>query len=111
MDVAELIYTSTRGFPAEETYGLKSQMRRAAVSIASNIAEGHARNTTGEYLQFIGHAMGSLAELETQVVLSKRLHFMDASTEQSLIRRSQKLVACSADFVSPSELAPSPEWH
>lgn len=83
--LAELVYTSTRRLPTEETYGLKGQMRRAVVSVASNIAEGHARNTTGEYLQFVGHAMGSLAELETQVVLSKRLRFMDESTEQALI--------------------------
>ena len=65
LDLAEEIYRATRQFPKDELYGLTSQMRRAAVSIASNIAEGHERNSRGEFLQFIGHARGSLAELET----------------------------------------------
>ena len=60
-------------------------MRRAAVSIASNIAEGQSRNTRGEFVQFIGHARGSLAELETQVLLSTRLGFLSTSDESALM--------------------------
>jgi four helix bundle protein len=67
------IYILTRGFPDEERYGLISQMRRAAVSVPSNIAEGQARHTTGEFVQFLSHAEGSLAELDTQIRVSKEL--------------------------------------
>ena len=68
--LAKMIYKLTAEFPSEEKYGLISQMRRAAVSIPSNIAEGQARNTTGEFILFISHAEGSLAELNTQLILS-----------------------------------------
>src|SRR5256886_17530204 len=75
IELAKLIYTLTTRFPAEEKFGLVSQMRRAAVSVPSNIAEGHARRTTGEFIQFISHAEGSLAELDTQTRLSVELCF------------------------------------
>lgn len=73
--LAKVVYGITRSFPAEEKFGLVSQMRRAAVSIPSNIAEGQARHTTGEFIQFISHAEGSLAELDTQLILSIELNF------------------------------------
>src|SRR5438045_7445941 len=73
IELAKLIYTLTARFPAEEKFGLISQMRRAAVSIPSNIAEGQARHTTGEFIQFISHAEGSIAELNTQLILSIEL--------------------------------------
>src|ERR1700720_3014203 len=73
--LAKLIYTITAKFPAEEKFGLVSQMRRAAVSIPSNIAEGQARHTTGEFIQFISHAEGSVAELNTQLILAVELNF------------------------------------
>jgi four helix bundle protein len=73
------IYQLTRAFPADERFGLTAQMRRAAVSVPSNIAEGHARRTTGECIQFISIAEGSLAELDTQLVIAIRLG--DASDE------------------------------
>lgn len=73
MELAERVYQLTERFPPEERFGLVSQMRRAAVSVPSNIAEGQARQSTREFLQFMSHAMGSLAELETQVLLSERL--------------------------------------
>jgi four helix bundle protein len=78
------VYQVTRTFPADEKFGLVSQMRRAAVSVPSNIAEGHARNTTGEFIQFISHAEGSLAELETQVILSVELKFCSETNVQPL---------------------------
>jgi four helix bundle protein len=73
--LAKAIYQLTSKFPAEEKFGLVAQMRRAAVSIPSNIAEGQARHTTGEFIQFISHAEGSTAELETQLILSIELTF------------------------------------
>jgi len=75
MALAKWIYEITRTFPSDERFGLVAQMRRAAVSIPSNIAEGQARHTTGEFVQFISHAEGSLAELETQLRLSVELGF------------------------------------
>src|SRR3954453_12198299 len=74
--LAKEIYRLTARFPSEEKFGLVAQMRRAAVSIPSNIAEGQARHTTGEFIQFISHAEGSTAELETQLILSVELEFV-----------------------------------
>ena len=73
MTLAKIIYGLTARFPAEERFGLVSQMRRAAVSVPSNIAEGQARQGTREFLQFLSHASGSLGELETQLLLSVEL--------------------------------------
>jgi four helix bundle protein len=73
--LAKVVYGVTRSFPTEEKFGLVAQMRRAAVSIPSNIAEGQARRTTGEFIQFISHGEGSLAELDTQLILSLELQF------------------------------------
>jgi four helix bundle protein len=69
------IYRLTSKFPAEEKFGLISQMRRAVVSIPSNIAEGQARRTTKDYIRFISNSEGSLAELETQLIISVELDF------------------------------------
>jgi four helix bundle protein len=74
--LAKIIYRITRNFPVAEKFGLIAQMRRAAVSIPSNIAEGQARHTTGEFIQGISHAEGSVAELDTQLVLSVELMFL-----------------------------------
>ena len=73
--LAKAIYQLTQPFPTEERFGLVSQMRRAAVSIPSNIAEGQARHTTGEFVQFISHAEGSTAEVDTQLILAVELKF------------------------------------
>jgi four helix bundle protein len=84
MTLAEDVYRATARFPKEEIYGLTSQMRRAAVSIASNIAEGQARHGRGELLQFLGYARGSLAELGTHITMAARLGLFAPPTEQSL---------------------------
>ena len=76
MDLAKEIYLPTKHLPADEKFGLVSQMRRAAVSIPSNIAEGQARRTTGEFIQFISHAEGSVAELDTQLTLCQSLKLL-----------------------------------
>ena len=77
MRLVEAIYKITREFPHEELYGLTSQMRRSAVSIPSNIAEGQLRKSKNEFAQFISIALGSCAELSTQFDLSKRLGYLD----------------------------------
>jgi four helix bundle protein len=77
IQMAVLVYKLTQGFPKDELYGLTSQMRRAAVSVASNIAEGHGRNSTKEYLRFLGISRGSNYELQTQIEIAKSLSFGD----------------------------------
>ena len=85
MDLAARIYTITRSYPAEERFGITSQMRRAATSIPANIAEGQARRSTGEFLQSLGIARGSLAELETFLTLSERLELLAKTDSESLL--------------------------
>ncbi len=75
------VYRLTSGFPASEAYGLTSQMRRSAVSVPSNIAEGAARNTDKEFLHFLSLARGSLSELETQLVIAKEIGFAPEAAE------------------------------
>lgn len=70
------VYRVTRTFPRDERYGLTSQVRRAAVSIPSNIAEGQGRMSQGEFRQFLGHAKGSLHELETQLLIAQNLGYL-----------------------------------
>jgi four helix bundle protein len=73
MDLATTVYGVTNVFPQQETFGLTTQLRRASVSIASNIAEGQGRTTIGEIIQFLGMARGSLQEVQTQLELASRL--------------------------------------
>jgi four helix bundle protein len=80
-EVALLVYKITASFPKEELYGLTSQMRRAAVSVPSNIVEGCARDSQADYLRFLNIAFGSLRELHYQLTLSKRLGFFDTKEE------------------------------
>ena len=77
IDLVKEIYILTKKYPSNEQFGLVSQMRRCAVSIPSNIAEGAARNSRNEYLQFLYISLGSMSELETQLILSKELNFID----------------------------------
>jgi len=88
MDFAAEVYRATRRFPKAELYGVTSQLRRASVSIASNIAEGQRRQTTGEFRQFLGNARGSLLETETQILLSERLEYLDHRTAESLLNQA-----------------------
>lgn len=85
IELAKLVYQLTRRLPSEEKFGLVTQIRRAVVSIPSNIAEGQARHTTGEFIQFISHAEGSVAELDSQLIHSIELGF---STQQIAAPRS-----------------------
>lgn len=85
MAMVKLIYELTRNFPRDERFGLVIQMRRAAVSVPSNIAEGQSRHTGGEFIQFISHAEGSLAELDTQLLIAIELGFCSLPQAEGLL--------------------------
>ena len=91
VELAEAVYRATRGFPKEELYGLVSQMRRAAVSVPSNIAEGQARESRGEFVQFLGHARGSLAELHTQTILAERLNMLSTAAADEVRQQIEQV--------------------
>jgi four helix bundle protein len=80
--LVKMVYRITDSFPTDERFGLTSQMRRAAVSIPSNIAEGQARRTTGDYIRFVSNSEGSLAELDTQLTISIELGYLESSSVQ-----------------------------
>ena|SRR5581483_6940202 len=84
-ELALTVYDLTRTFPRDEMYGLTSQIRRASVSVVSNIAEGKGRASDKDLLRFLGNAKGSLFELETQVALAERLAYINPSKAQRLI--------------------------
>jgi four helix bundle protein len=95
MSLAKSIYRLSAEFPKEEKFGCISQMRRAAVSVPANLAEGQARRTRGEFVQFISHAEGSVAELDTQLTLSVELEFCsesDATETDGLIQELRKML-------------------
>jgi len=85
MDLVAKIYVATAVLPQDERFGLTSQLRRAAVSIPSALAEGHARSSTREFVRYISIAMGSLAELETQLLICTKLDLMAEEAVQSLL--------------------------
>ena len=85
IDLVGRIYSSTRSFPREETYGITSQIRRAGISIPANIAEGQGRNSVGQFRQFRGIAQGSLAELETLLTISRNLEYLTATDSERLL--------------------------
>lgn len=85
------IYRMTQRFPQEEIYGLTSQLRRAAISIPSNIAEGQGRLSKGEFKQFLGNARGSLFELVTQLTIAENLSYMDKNDINGLLNLSDEV--------------------
>lgn len=93
IELALAVYKLTIAFPRHELYGMSSQMRRCSVSIPSNIAEGHGRNSTPEFIHFLNIANGSLSELETQLELANRLgYYQDLETYISQIRHIRSML-------------------
>ncbi len=86
------VYLETREFPKLEVYGLAAQMRRSAVSVPSNIAEGQGRLSKGEFRQFLGVARGSLLELETQIIIATYLHYIEEARSEPLVSRTQEVL-------------------
>lgn len=95
IDLIEAIYCLTKNFPKEEIFGLVNQMRRAAISIASNIAEGRNRGTRKDFVQFLRMALGSASELETQIIICKRIKHLskfDYSSAEKLLTEILKML-------------------
>jgi four helix bundle protein len=93
MELVEIVYKITEALPSKETYGLTSQIRRSAISIPSNIAEGCKRRSTKDFIQFLKIAMGSCAELETQPILAKRLYKIDTDIALGQLTEIQKMIS------------------
>jgi four helix bundle protein len=91
MDLVEAVYRCTQDFPQQEMYGLVSQMRRSAISIPSNIAEGHTRESSKEYLYHVSVAQASLAELQTQIEIAQRLDFLEQFPATQMLEEAASL--------------------
>lgn len=91
VDFVTEIYACTKNFPKEELYTLTSQIRRSSISIPSNIAEGHSRRSTLDYIQFLKIARGSCAELETQLIISKNLNYLSLEDFQKLSETASEI--------------------
>jgi four helix bundle protein len=91
VELVTAVYKVTSDFPRQEVFGLTSQMRRCAVSVPSNIAEGQGRATKGEFIQFLSHARGSLFELETQLCIASKLGYLAADQTQDLELKAQEV--------------------
>jgi four helix bundle protein len=91
MMIAERVYRLTKRFPKDEVYGMTSQIRRAAVSVAANIAEGHGRENSGSFVQFLRIAQGSLKELETHLLLTLRVGLGSANELDPILRQCDEL--------------------
>jgi len=91
IELARDLYSRTRSFPEDERFGLTNQVRRAGVSICSNIAEGQARRTTKDFVQFLYISRGSLAELDTQLTLSHKLGYLDEENYQKLLSQIDEI--------------------
>ena len=100
MDLVERVYRLTASFPRNEQWGLTSQMRRAVISVPSNIAEGYGRQATGEYRHHLSIGRGSLLELETQLLLSKRLKYLQPSDAGSVISEIEQISKMLATLIS-----------
>ena len=112
LDLVEIIYQVTKTFPKEELYGLTNQLRRAGVSIPSNIAEGHARSSTQEFHRFLSIARGSLGEVETQLIIAQRLGYLSKSQLDPILALQTEINKMTNGLMtklvpSPSSLAPA----
>ena len=110
VDTVTMVYKGTRCFPREETYGLTSQLRRSAVSVACNIAEGQGRLSKKDFRHFLAQARGSLLEMETQIQIAHNLGYFDLKTANSLTDRTgevgrllHRLIQSLAPSLDPTE--------
>jgi four helix bundle protein len=111
MDLVEFVYRATKSFPQEERFGLVSQLRRAVVSVPSNVAEGQGRSSTNEFLHHLSIARGSLYEVETQVLIARRLTYVSESQCEEIMSLADevgRLLRGLARSLSPVLLPPSP---
>jgi len=106
MDLVEMVYQATKEFPREELYGLTNQLRHAAVSVPSNIAEGHARSSTAEFRNFLSIARGSLAEVETQLLIAQRLNYINQQSLKPILSIQIEVNKMTNALIS--KLAPNP---
>ena len=105
------VYSATRAFPREETYGLTIQLRRSAVSVVSNIAEGKGRTSDKELLQFLSIAKGSLFELETQLELAKHLAYLEGSKADALVAKVNETGRLLSGLMRAFRAHPPDELH
>jgi four helix bundle protein len=91
INLVKEVYEETRNFPKQELYGLTSQIRRSAISIPSNVSEGHTRQHRAEFRQFLSMALGSLAELETQIIISRELNYISSEKSEKVIDQIDSL--------------------
>jgi four helix bundle protein len=103
------VYRSTEQFPRTETYGLTSQTRRSAASVASNIAEGQGRLTAGEFVHFLGQARGSLLELDTQLDIARDLAYLDETNQQTLAKEIYQVLGLLNRLIESLRTSRKPE--
>jgi len=111
IDLTLTVYKLTATFPDSERFGLTNQLRRASVSVASNIAEGYGRASRGEYVQFLGNARGSISEVETQLVIAKALRFGSSqvlNTAEDLCNEVGRILRAMMKSLKSKSLVPSP---
>jgi four helix bundle protein len=100
MDLVTAVYRETKTFPKDELYGLVNQMRRAAVSIPSNIAEGKGMRTDAEFARYLFHARGSLMELQTQILIAQELDYWKPSAAEGLLQRCENVGRALAGLIN-----------
>ncbi|MEL7834116.1 four helix bundle protein [Fodinibius sp. Rm-B-1B1-1] len=103
MDLVTDIYQKTEGFPDSEKYGLVSQIRRSAISIPSNIAEGYGRNSNGEFQRYLNISMGSLFELQTQIEIAQNLEYFNDNEGGKMYELSREIERMLSSFIRSIE--------
>ena len=91
MDLVEQCYRLSERFPRSEEFGSRAQLRRSSISVPSNLAEGHGRSTTGDFVRHVSIAHGSLMELETQILIACRLHYLESVDTEALLERTEDI--------------------
>lgn len=99
IELVKFVYSETNSFPKSELFGLTSQMRRAAVSIPSNIAEGAGRNSDKELIHFLYIALGSASELETQIIIAKELYFLDKYKAEVIQEKIMEIIKMTSSLI------------